>query len=142
MSSAADSIFAKIVAGTIPCHRVFESAHALAFLDINPLADGHTLVIPKRAVERLDQLSADECAELARVVHAVVGMVIGATGATGYNVLQNNGRVAGQEVPYVHFHVIPRAANDGLGFRWMPQKRTAEALRALAERMRALASAG
>jgi histidine triad (HIT) family protein len=132
MSAASESIFAKIVSGAIPCHKVYESAHALAFLDINPLARGHTLVIPKRAVETLDELSPDEAAELGRAVCIVASRVRRVTRAAGYNILQNNGRVAGQEVPYVHFHIIPRATGDGLGFRWNPQKSDPAALAALA----------
>ncbi len=135
MSAASESIFAKIVAGQIPCHRVFESAAALAFLDINPLAEGHTLVIPKRAVERFDELTADEAADLGRAVREAATRVMRATGAPGYNLLQNNGSVAGQEVPYVHFHIIPRRPADGLGFRWLAQKSSPDALAALAKRM-------
>lgn len=134
MSKPTDSIFAKIVAGQIPCHRVFESPHALAFLDINPLADGHTLVVPKRAVQYLHALSGDEAAELGRAVAIVAGMVQRVTGCAGYNVLQNNGSVAGQEVPFLHFHIIPRSPGDGLGFRWAPQKRSPEQLAAYARR--------
>ncbi len=137
MGAAQDSIFAKLVAGEIPCQRVFENDHVLAFLDINPLSEGHTLVIPKRPVERLEDLPPDEAAELGRQVAAVARKVIGVIGAPGYNVLQNNGTVAGQEVPYVHFHIIPRREGDGLGYRWRPQKAAPDALAALARRIAA-----
>lgn len=133
--SAVDSVFSRIVSGALPCYKVFETTHALAFLDINSLATGHTLVIPKRAVETLDQLSADECAELGRAVHEAARRMLKATGASAYNVLQNNGRDAGQEVPYVHFHIIPRTAGDKLGYRWAPQKRSSEELAELAAKM-------
>lgn len=115
---SADSIFTKIIKGQIPCHRVFENEHVIAFLDINPLADGHTLVIPKRQVERLEQLPADEAAQVGRVLGEIAARVLKAVGANDYNVLQNNGRAAGQEVPHVHFHIIPRRSGDGLGYRW------------------------
>ncbi len=132
---AVGSIFAKIVAGQVPCHRVFENGHVLAFLDINPLAIGHTLVIPKRAAERLEQLSPDEAAEIGRVLPEIAARILRVTGAAGYNILQNNGAAAGQEVPYVHFHIIPRMAGDGLGYRWRPTKPTPEELAALAARL-------
>lgn len=132
------SIFARIVAGEIPCQRVFENEHVLAFLDIRPLADGHTLIVPKRTVERLEDLTPEEAAQLGRVLPMIARKVVAATGAEAYNVLQNNGVIAGQEVPHVHFHIIPRRAGDGLGYRWRPQQRSLEELTALAERIQAM----
>jgi histidine triad (HIT) family protein len=129
------SIFTKIVAGEIPCQRVFENDHVLAFLDISPLALGHTLVIPKRAVPRLADLTPDEAAELARVLPDLVRKIAAAVEADGCNVLLNDGRVAGQEVPHVHVHIIPRRAGDGLGYRWRPQKADPAALAALAAKI-------
>ena len=108
MAGAPRSIFARIAAGEIPCQKVFENEHVLAFLDIHPLADGHTLVIPKQEVAHLDQLAPHVAAELGRVLGLVARKVVQATGAPGYNVLLNNGRVAGQEVEHVHFHIVPR----------------------------------
>jgi histidine triad (HIT) family protein len=131
------SIFARIVAGEIPCQRVFENAHVLAFLDIRPLAEGHTLVLPKRTVPRLADLTPEEAAELGRQLVAIARKIVAATGAEGLNILLNDGQVAGQEVPHVHFHIIPRRANDSLGYRWRPQPRSPEELNALAERIRA-----
>lgn len=137
MAGGASNIFARIAAGEIPCQRVFENEHVLAFLDIRPLAEGHTLVIPKRPVTRFEELTDAEAAELGRALRTVARKVVAATGAAGYNLLQNNGLVAGQEVPHVHFHIIPRRAGDGLGFRWRPQERSAEELAALAARIAA-----
>lgn len=136
MGAAEDSIFAKIATGRIPCQKVFENGHALAFLDINPLAEGHTLVIPKRPAARLSELPADEAAELGRAVQIVARKVTAATGASGYNILLNDGAVAGQEVPYAHVHVIPRREGDGLGYRWKKQQADAARLEALAARIR------
>ncbi len=132
------SIFARIVAGEIPCQCVFENEHVFAFLDINPIAVGHTLLVPRRTVERIEDLPAEEAAELARQLPILVRRVVAATGATGCNILLNNGVVAGQEVPHVHFHIIPRRAGDGLGYRWRPQKGDPGELTALAERIRAV----
>ncbi|MGE3182185.1 MAG: HIT family protein [Phycisphaerae bacterium] len=131
MSAAEQSVFAKIVRGELPCYKVFENDSVLAFLDINPLADGHTLIIPKRAAATIDQLPDEVNAELGRCVGVVARRILRVTGAAAYNVLQNNGASAGQEVPYVHYHVIPRKPGDGLGFRWHPGKRTAAEFEAL-----------
>lgn len=112
------TIFDRILDGDIPCHRVLETEHVLAFLDIGPLSRGHTLVIPKERRAHLHELSDDQAAELGRVLPRVARAVMEATGATAYNVLQNNGREAHQEVMHVHFHVIPRHGDDGLGVGW------------------------
>ena len=115
-------VFCKIVAGQIPCLRVYEDDLILAFLDIGPLAQGHLLVIPKEHAERLEDASVDALAHLIRQVPRLARAVAKATGAAGYNLLQNNGQVSGQAVPHVHFHIIPRAAADGLGYRWNATK--------------------
>ena len=135
--AASDSIFTRIVNGEIPCHRVFESERVLAFLDITPLSEGHTLVIPKRQAERLEDLPPDDVAEIARQLGAIARRICTVTNAEGYNILQNNGRVAGQEVPHVHFHIIPRRAGDGLGYRWNAKPAENDALAKLAQRINA-----
>ncbi|MDE0913723.1 MAG: HIT family protein [Planctomycetota bacterium] len=112
------SIFDKILSGELSCHRVYEDAHTLAFLDIAPLAPGHTLVIPKEAREHLHQLSDESAAALGLALPRVARAVLAATGAKHYNVLQNNGESAHQAVPHVHFHVIPRLKEKGLGLQW------------------------
>lgn len=104
----AETIFGKIIRGEIPCHKVYEDDHVLAFLDIGPLSRGHTLVIPKEAAVTLDQLSDEASAAVGRVLPRICRAVLAATGATAYNVLQNNGPLAHQAVFHVHFHIIPR----------------------------------
>lgn len=113
-------IFCKIIAGEIPSHRVLETPAAVAFLDVGPLAEGHVLLVPRRHAERLEQLPAEDMADLARSLPALAGAIARATGAAGLNLLQNNGIAAGQVVPHVHFHLIPRREGDGLGYRWNP----------------------
>ncbi|MCC6283760.1 MAG: HIT family protein [Phycisphaerales bacterium] len=110
-----DTIFSRIIRGEIPCHRVYEDAHMLAFMDINPIARGHTLVIPKQPAPTLDALSDDAAAAVGRVLPRLCRAVIQATGARSYNILQNNGAAAHQAVFHVHFHIIPRYAGDGPG---------------------------
>ena len=115
----ADTIFAKIIAGHIPCHKVYEDDRVLAFLDINPLTRGHTLVIPKEPAETLDKLSDESAAALGRVLPRICRAVIAATGVAQYNVLENNGAGAHQAVFHVHFHIIPRPnPTEGLGLGW------------------------
>ncbi|MBP6701960.1 MAG: HIT family protein [Vicinamibacteria bacterium] len=129
------SIFGKIIAGEIPCHRVYEDGHVLAFLDVSPLSPGHTLVIPKEAVATLDQLSDDSAAAIGRVLPRIARAVLAATGATDFNVLQNNGASAHQAVFHVHFHIIPKVAGQGLGIDWQPIKTEGPDLKALSERI-------
>jgi histidine triad (HIT) family protein len=117
----ADTIFAKIIRGEIPCHRVYEDEHVLAFLDIGPLSRGHTLVIPKEPAVTVDQLSDDAAAAIGRVLPRICRAVLAATGATAYNILQNNGASAHQAVFHVHFHIIPKYEDgSGLGIGWKP----------------------
>ena len=113
------SIFQKIIDGQIPCHKIYEDAHVLAFLDIQPLSRGHTLVIPKEPAATLDQLSDDAAAALGRVLPRLCRAVMRATGTKEYNVLQNNGPGAHQAVFHVHFHIIPKPnPASGLGVGW------------------------
>src|SRR5258706_11454020 len=117
----AQTIFTKILAGEIPCHRVYEDDRVLAFLDIHPIARGHTLVIPKEPAETLDQLSDDSAAAIGRVLPRISRAVLAATGAHMFNVLQNNGAGAHQAVFHVHFHIIPKHDDgSGLGIGWRP----------------------
>jgi len=119
------TIFDAILDGEIPCHRVFENEHVLAFLDIGPLSRGHTLVIPKERRAQLHELSDDASAELGRALPRIARAVLSATGATAYNVLQNNGPEAHQAVFHVHFHIIPRFDDgSGLGIGWAPGELT------------------
>ena len=114
----AQTIFTKIIAGEIPCHRVYEDDKVLAFLDISPLSRGHVLVIPKEPAETLDQLSDDSAAAIGRVLPRLSRAVLAATGARHFNVLQNNGAPAHQAVFHVHFHIIPRFDDAGLEIEW------------------------
>ena len=113
-----ETIFSKIIRGEIPCQKVYEDEHVLAFLDIMPLSEGHTLIIPKEEAATLDALSDDAAAAIGRVLPRLCRAVKAATGAMDYNVLQNNGTAAHQAVFHVHFHIIPRKGGEGLGIGW------------------------
>ena len=114
----AETIFTRILRGEIPCHKVYEDEKVLAFLDVFPLSPGHTLVIPREAAATLHELSDESAAAIGRVLPRLSRAVLKATGATAYNVLQNNGAAAHQAVFHVHFHIIPRFEDSGLGIDW------------------------
>ena len=126
MSEHSETIFDKILAREIPSHRIFEDEHVLAFLDIGPLAPGHTLVIPKERKAHLHELSDEAAAAIGRVLPRICRAVLKATGANAYNVLQNNGATAHQVVMHVHFHIIPKIGPSGLGIGWNASSLTAE----------------
>ena len=113
-----ETIFTKIIRGEIPCHKVYEDDKILAFLDVGPLSQGHTLVIPKETAATLDKLSDESAAAIGRALPRLCRAVLSATGATAYNVLQNNGTAAHQAVFHVHFHIIPKFPGSGLGIDW------------------------
>lgn len=113
-------IFCKIIKGAIPCHKVLETPKLLAFLDINPIAEGHILIIPKYHAERLHQVPSEYLSELLPSVAQIAERLLVSQGMA-YNILQNNGKLAGQEVDHVHLHLIPRLENgEGLSVQWRP----------------------
>jgi len=139
----ADTVFRKILSGEVPCHKVYEDDHVLAFLDINPLSRGHTLVIPKEPAVTLGELSDDAAAAIGRVLPRLCRAVQEVAGRPAYNVLQNNGEEAHQAVMHVHFHIIPRSPHaaeggpdgPGLDIGW-PMGRLPDDAADLAERIR------
>jgi len=117
------TIFTKILSGEIPSHKVYEDELVYAFLDIGPLSKGHTLVIPREEKAQLDQLSDESATAIGRALPRICRAVMAATGASFYNVLQNNGAPAHQAVMHVHFHIIPKFDDGaGLGVGWKPGK--------------------
>lgn len=110
-----DNIFARIVRGEIPCHKVYEDADTLAFMDIMPQAEGHTLVIPKVAGEDIGSTPSESLVAAIRTTQKIARAVKKAFGPPGIMIAQLNGPVAGQSVFHLHFHVIPRYAGKDLG---------------------------
>ncbi|KAJ2001196.1 Adenosine 5'-monophosphoramidase [Coemansia thaxteri] len=130
---AAGCIFCKIIRGEIPSAKILETATTFAFLDIEPLSEGHALVIPKFHAEKMHQLPDEFLADAMPVAKRVAA----ALGAENYNVLQNNGKLAHQAVPHVHFHVIPKPSTDkGLIIDWPAQKADSEQLKELARSLK------
>jgi histidine triad (HIT) family protein len=146
MAAQPETVFERILRGELPAHRVYEDESVLAFLDIHPLSAGHTLVIPKERAAHLHELSDASSAALGRVLPRICRAVLKATGASAYNVLQNNGASAHQAVFHVHFHVIPRfggagASGEGLGIGWKPGSLSNADAQALLARMRSALAA-
>lgn len=107
-----ETLFTQIVDGEIPSFTVYEDESTYAFLDANPLVEGHTLVIPKKPYQRLQDMPADEAAAVFSVLGEIADAVEAAVGAQATTIALNNGEAAGQEVPHVHWHVIPQFEDD------------------------------
>jgi histidine triad (HIT) family protein len=130
------TIFDRIIRGEIPSHKVYEDERVFAFLDINPLSKGHTLVVPKESKAYLHELSDESAAAIGRALPRLCRAVLKATGATSYNILQNNGSAAHQAVFHVHFHIIPRFTREGLDIGWNPKPLDKEEAAKLVEDIR------
>ena len=133
---AEDCIFCKIVSGEIPSQKVFEDENTFAFLDINPSSKGHSLVITKKHYETLVDVPEDELKQLIISVKKVSQAVIKATNSKGFNILQNNNKVAGQIVNHIHFHIIPRSESDSINFSLGSKQAEANELEKVAELIR------
>ena len=115
MSYDPDNIFARIVRGEIPCHKVYEDADTIAFMDIMPQSAGHTLVVPKTAGEDVFTTPPESVAAAIRTAQKVAHAVKKAFAPPGIMIAQLNGPAAGQSVFHLHIHVIPRYAGKDLG---------------------------
>ena len=132
------NIFAKMLAGEVPCIKVFEDDVALAFMDIFPQAEGHTLVIPKEVAARnLLDMPTDRLGPYMKRVQTVARAVEAALKPDGIVVTQFNGSAAGQTVFHLHFHILPRWENIPLGRHGAGEKADMAKLEALAARIRA-----
>ena len=113
-------LFCKIVNGEIPASKIYEDEHCIAFLDIFPRAYGHALVITKEHYPTLDAIADAKLPPLLLAVKEVALLAKNRLGAQGYNLVSNNGEVSGQEVPHVHFHILPRFADSKIKFSFPP----------------------
>lgn len=128
-------IFCAIAAGEIPCFKVYEDDLVLAYLDINPVSEGHTLVIPKAHSAGLVDTSDETLAVVIARVKKVAAHLKAALPCDGFNVVQNNGAAAGQTVPHVHFHIVPRYDGDD-ATSFVGRQGDMDGLKALADRIR------
>jgi len=134
--SVDDCVFCKMVAGQIPVTKIYEDEVVLAFLDIGPVSDGHTLVIPRQHFEKLHDCPGELLGQVGSRLGKVAKAVAAGMNSDGYNVLCNNGRAAGQLVEHLHFHIIPRNTGDGVFDRWPAYKYQDGKIEAIAARIR------
>ncbi len=132
-----DCIFCKIVAGEIPCFKLYEDEATLAFMDINPVSEGHALIIPKAHAEDVYAVSDEAIAAAAKTAARIARAVRAAFDPDGLNLLQCNGPAAAQSVQHFHMHVIPRRMDDGLAMNWEIVPGDMDAIGKAAERIRA-----
>ena len=130
-----DCVFCAIAEAEIPSFKVYEDELVLAYLDINPFTKGHTLVIPKAHSTGLLDTSDETLAAVLARVKKIAAHLKEALPCDGFNILQNNGASAGQTVPHIHFHIVPRRSSDGK-IAFTSQEGNMDALAALAERIR------
>jgi len=136
-SPRADCIFCKIIAGKLPSTKVYEDADTVAFMDIGPVVKGHTLVVPKTHCDPITNAPADVLQKTILVVQKIARAQFKGLGAAAVNVTQANGALAGQIVPHLHFHVIPRFEIDGQARNWLPGKYDSpDEMNAFADRIR------
>lgn len=135
-----DCIFCGIVDGAIPSYDVYEDDDVYAFLDANPLTRGHTLVIPKEHNPRIADIPDEQADALFSTLHRLVPTVQDAMDADGATIGMNDGEAAGQEIPHVHGHIVPRREGDGAGaihsLRWPRPELDDTELEAVAEAIR------
>ncbi|MBI1322912.1 HIT domain-containing protein [bacterium] len=111
-------LFCKIIENRIPSRRVYQDDVCIAFLDINPVNRGHVLIVPRLHHEDLTSLPPEVAAHVASKLPALCAAVVRATGAEGFNVIVNNGKVAGQTIFHGHWHIIPRFHDDTVNWPW------------------------
>ncbi|MBN2589112.1 MAG: HIT family protein [Sedimentisphaerales bacterium] len=129
-------LFCKMVLGQIPVTKIYEDDSILSFLDIGPISDGHTLVIPKQHYEKVDECPPELLSQVASRIGKIAGAVIAAMKADGYNILCNNGKAAGQVIDHLHFHIIPRRTGDGVFNRWPSYQYEQGKIEEVAEKIR------
>lgn len=130
-------IFCKIVAGQIPCFKLLEDANTIAFMDINPVNPGHALAVAKGHFPNVESIPPEVLAEVAKTAQKVAKAVFKELKPNGVNLLQANGPGAGQSVPHLHFHIMPRVAGDNVSLNWEYKPGDMAAIKALYERIKA-----
>ncbi|MFV0380557.1 MAG: HIT family protein [Anaerorhabdus sp.] len=116
-------LFCKIINNELPCHKIYEDDYTLAFLDINPATFGHTLVVTKEHIARLEDASEDSLNHLTNTMLLVAKKIKNTCNPKGFNYLSNSDEISGQQIDHLHFHIIPRYdKNDGFEVKHTPQE--------------------
>ena len=136
MAYDTNNIFAKILRGEVPSVKVYEDDKTLAFMDVMPQADGHTLVVPKEPAENILELSPEGAAAMIRTTQKIAKAVKKGLDAPGLMIFQLNGKPAGQSVFHVHFHVVPRSGGIDLKLHARGME-SPDKLKAIAEKIKA-----
>jgi histidine triad (HIT) family protein len=136
MTADAACLFCKIIAGEIPCFKLFENNDTLAFMDINPANEGHALVIPKEHAADLHAVSDAAITATVKTAKKIAAAIDKTLNPDGLNLLQCNGPAAAQSVFHFHMHVLPRREGDELKLNWGLRPGDMDAIGALAERIR------
>jgi histidine triad (HIT) family protein len=131
-----DCLFCKIIAGEIPSYNIYEDGEITAFLDISPVNNGHTLVLPKKHVENLLEMDDETISSVFIKVRDISKAVMKSMNADGFNIEINNYKAAGQLVDHAHIHIVPRFESDGLR-HWPGKKLAEQEMREIAEKIRA-----
>ena len=130
-------IFCKIVAGQIPCFKLLEDANTIAFMDINPVNPGHALAVAKGHWPTVDVIPPEVLAEVAQTAQKVAKAAFKVLTPHGVNLLQANGPGAGQSVPHLHIHIMPRVKGDDVNLNWEPKPGDMAAIKAVYEKLKA-----
>ena len=130
-------IFCKIVAGQIPCFKLLEDDNTIAFMDINPVNPGHALAVAKGHWPTVDVIPAEVLADVAKTAQKVAKAAFKALDPNGVNLLQANGEGAGQSVPHLHIHIMPRVEGDDVNLNWEQKPGDMAAIKAVYEKLKA-----
>ncbi len=133
----ADCVFCKIVAGKLPCFKLLEDETTIAFMDINPVNPGHALAVAKVHWPTVDAIPADVLADVARTAQKIAKAAFKVLAPEGVNLVQANGAAAGQSVPHLHIHIMPRRRGDDVSLNWMPTPGNMKEIEAVADKLRA-----
>lgn len=126
-----ECVFCKIVNSELPSYKVYEDENSLAFLDISPVTPGHTLVISKKHYSNLEDIPENDLCELIKSVKKIGKSIKAGLGVSGYNMTENNDPIAGQIIPHIHFHIIPRRDGDNIHLWPQGEYKEGEALEIL-----------
>jgi histidine triad (HIT) family protein len=129
-------VFCKIVAGQIPCFKLLEDDRTIAFMDINPVQPGHALAVAKGHWPTVDVIPPEVLAAVVQTAQKVAKAVFKSLAPDGVNLLQANGEGAGQSVPHLHFHILPRATGEDITLNWTPKPGNRAAIEAVHEKLK------